>query len=160
MWILPACRGKERAMALYIRESCIGCGACRRVCPVSAVSGQPRQQHGIDIKQCIECYACGRVCPTGSISDFFNRTIVQVPRTEWEKPRIIPALCTGCGTCAEICPAGVLKMAEVRERRIASVEHPSSCISCYWCRNYCMFSAIDMVINGKKISSVGEEKYQ
>jgi len=143
-------------MALQIHENCIGCGACRRVCPVSAVSGVPGERHEVDIKLCIECCSCGRVCPAGAVTDFFNCTIEQLPRSEWEKPVIVHERCTGCGSCAEVCPAGVLEMTDREGRRTASPERLSLCVSCRWCEQYCMFSAVYLMKHEGGASAAGE----
>jgi NADH:ubiquinone oxidoreductase subunit F (NADH-binding)/(2Fe-2S) ferredoxin len=43
-------------------EKCVGCGLCRRNCPVSCISGEPRQPHTIDDSACVRCGACFEVC--------------------------------------------------------------------------------------------------
>lgn len=131
-------------MALYIHETCVGCGACLRICPVDAVSGKQKKQHEIDRYRCIECSACGRVCPTGSITDIFGEVIEKLPRTAWDMPKIDREACTACGICAEVCPTGAMEMEKQGDVRFAAVRHPSSCISCEWCYDNCMFSAIEM----------------
>ncbi len=42
---------------------CTGCGACRRACPVGAISGESKKTHVIDPKTCIHCGACLNRCP-------------------------------------------------------------------------------------------------
>ena len=43
-------------------EACTGCGACRRVCSVQAISGEKKQVHRIDPAVCIKCGNCFEVC--------------------------------------------------------------------------------------------------
>jgi NADH:ubiquinone oxidoreductase subunit F (NADH-binding)/(2Fe-2S) ferredoxin/NAD-dependent dihydropyrimidine dehydrogenase PreA subunit len=56
--------GVCRALVRYeiITPNCVGCGACRRACPVACIAGEPRQPHLIDQPKCIKCGACYRVC--------------------------------------------------------------------------------------------------
>jgi len=56
-------------MSYTITEKCNGCGACMRVCPAGAISGEKKKPHKIEVNLCIECGACGRVCPQGGILD-------------------------------------------------------------------------------------------
>ena len=43
-------------------EKCIGCGACKKVCPVECISGQVKEAHVIDESMCIACGACFDKC--------------------------------------------------------------------------------------------------
>lgn len=47
---------------------CIGCGACKRVCPQDAISGEKKMVHHIDNLKCIKCGACYEKCKFGAIS--------------------------------------------------------------------------------------------
>lgn len=49
-------------------EKCIGCTACKRVCPVDAISGEVKKPHVIDQAKCIKCGACMDTCKFGAIS--------------------------------------------------------------------------------------------
>ena len=44
-------------------ELCIGCGRCKKACPMSCISGKVREPHVIDETVCIACGACYRACP-------------------------------------------------------------------------------------------------
>ncbi len=64
------CRtGECSALAKYkiIAEKCVGCTACARKCPVSCISGSPKQVHVIDAAACIKCGACEATCKFGAV---------------------------------------------------------------------------------------------
>lgn len=53
---------KELFKYSVIPESCVGCTACRRVCPVGCITGHPKKVHFIDLNLCISCGACYDAC--------------------------------------------------------------------------------------------------
>jgi len=60
--------GVCRALLTYtITDSCVGCGACKRVCPVQAISGSKKQKHQIDQAICIKCGQCYTTCKFNAI---------------------------------------------------------------------------------------------
>lgn len=51
-----------------------------------------------------------------------------------------PAACTGCGTCAEVCPHGVFAIVDGR----AQLVEPKACMECGACARNCSFGAIEV----------------
>jgi NADH:ubiquinone oxidoreductase subunit F (NADH-binding)/NAD-dependent dihydropyrimidine dehydrogenase PreA subunit len=62
--------GVCKALIQYrvIVEKCTKCGACKRVCPAEAVSGEPKKLHVIDPLKCIKCGACLESCKFEAIA--------------------------------------------------------------------------------------------
>ncbi|MEG1310924.1 MAG: [FeFe] hydrogenase, group A [Romboutsia sp.] len=53
---------------LTITDKCIGCGACKRACPVDCIDGEKKTQHHIDYTRCTHCGQCLVACPVNAIT--------------------------------------------------------------------------------------------
>jgi Na+-translocating ferredoxin:NAD+ oxidoreductase subunit B len=141
-------------MSYKIIESCNGCGACVKICPVEAIWGEKQMLHVIDRTICIECGACGRICPQESVHDPFGITCVRIKRSEWEKPRFDWNICMSCTICHDTCPVSCIALS-----RPVGNEDPHAypalrvgkpCIGCGFCALECPVNAITMAVPVKE----------
>ena len=63
----PAGVCKELMQYKIVADKCKGCTACKRACPVGAISGNVKEPHVIDQAKCIKCGACVATCKFGAI---------------------------------------------------------------------------------------------
>ena len=54
-------------VGFMVTDICIGCGLCKKVCPVDAISGEMKGRHEINPTTCIKCGACEGKCPVKAI---------------------------------------------------------------------------------------------
>lgn len=52
----------KQLVSYSINEACVGCGACKRVCPSKAISGSQKMRHTIDQQRCVHCGSCVDIC--------------------------------------------------------------------------------------------------
>ncbi|MDA3957481.1 NADH-ubiquinone oxidoreductase-F iron-sulfur binding region domain-containing protein [Oceanispirochaeta sp.] len=64
----PTGNCKDLVSYQILADSCRGCTACVRVCPVEAISGNRKEAHIIDEQKCIRCGACVETCRFEAIS--------------------------------------------------------------------------------------------
>ncbi|MEM3823605.1 MAG: ferredoxin family protein [Candidatus Bathyarchaeia archaeon] len=50
--------------------------------------------------------------------------------------------CTGCGTCVENCPMGVLEIVSVGRKKLSKVKNLDYCMNCHTCELRCPYEAI------------------
>jgi NADH-quinone oxidoreductase subunit F len=63
----PAHACRDLLTYRIVPEKCVGCTACARVCPVTAISGQVKKPHAIDQGACIKCGNCVAKCKFDAI---------------------------------------------------------------------------------------------
>ena len=135
-------------MSYSISSSCTGCSACARFCPVQAITGTPKEPHGILEKRCVSCGVCGRVCPAGAVLDDGGMPCAAVPRSRWQKPVIDTAVCSACGMCVAVCRAEALCISQPTRRGdyhlFAELAAPKKCVGCALCVRECPLHAIIM----------------
>lgn len=64
------CRAGEcKDLLLYeITDKCVGCTACKKVCPTGAISGDVKKRHVIDQEKCVKCGKCFETCKFNAIT--------------------------------------------------------------------------------------------
>ncbi|NJE13167.1 4Fe-4S dicluster domain-containing protein [Thermococcus sp. LS2] len=84
---------------------CIQCGLCIGVCPVNALSRDPKTQAVVvDKEKCIGCGRCVYVCPYGAVTlDPETRKAVKCD------------LCGGDPQCVKICPENAIQYVDVNK---------------------------------------------
>jgi flavodoxin/formate hydrogenlyase subunit 6/NADH:ubiquinone oxidoreductase subunit I len=102
---------------LAIKEACINCSLCERVCVYDALAhepGRPASTHEYDMSKCTypQCTLCVDHCPMNCI-DFSTR------------PPKIHTNCEGCDVCWCICPHDAVSIPNLIERHARMRMTPS-----------------------------------
>ncbi|EQB22716.1 4Fe-4S ferredoxin, iron-sulfur binding protein [Dehalobacter sp. UNSWDHB] len=71
--------------ALVNRENCTGCGRCRDICPVGAITLENGK--AVINDGCIECGACTTVCPKEAIGLHPLNTGSRMPEKDRTRPQ-------------------------------------------------------------------------
>ncbi|HOS96215.1 MAG TPA: 4Fe-4S binding protein [Deltaproteobacteria bacterium] len=136
-------------MPYSITQSCVGCQACKKTCPVTAIHGERKEVHAIDDSLCIDCGACGRVCPHGAVLDRHGNPCAMVKRAQWKKPRISVDKCMSCTICIETCPVNCLALSPAMHLKnphgYPYLHDDKACIGCGFCALECPVEAISMI---------------
>jgi ferredoxin len=127
-------------MAYRILENCKGCTACRKLCPVGAISGASKELHVVDARLCIDCGACGRICPYEAVQTPDGTLAVEVRRSRWPVPVWDMDLCTDCKICVKACPTGAIGLNGAHPL----LKHRKLCIACTLCVISCPIGAVEM----------------
>lgn len=134
-------------MACTITPDCIGCQACKKICPTGAVTGAKKELHDINEDACIDCDACGRVCPVRAVKKASGLSIDRIPQRDLPRPLINLKLCSSCCICIDTCPASALDSMIQRpgsKHLFPYLTDLSNCLGCGFCALDCPVDAIDM----------------
>ena len=136
-------------MSYRITDKRKGCTLCAKNCPVKAISGAVKERHTIDPDRCVSCGLCGKLCAFGAILDDRGMAVAKVPKEQWKKPQIDPALCAACSVCVENCPKECLAISDPKYHgditMVALLRTPEDCIGCGICADRCPVGAITLV---------------
>jgi flavodoxin/ferredoxin len=115
-----AAPGKLAASELIIKNACISCGLCERMCVYDAMTydgHMPKTKHVYDMSKCTypKCTLCVDKCPMNCI-DFSTR------------PPTVHFDCEGCDVCYCVCPHDAISIPNLAQNhmllRMTGPNHP------------------------------------
>lgn len=135
-------------MAYEITETCIGCTACVKACPVNAIAGTRGEMHVIHPDICVDCGLCGYVCPPEAILNFNGDVATRFKRRQdADRIAIVDTdRCTACDFCFDVCPYDAIDYTRVDDGffNVADVD-PDICKGCdALCVSVCIKDAIQL----------------
>ncbi len=135
-------------MAYTIIDTCIGCTACAKKCPVECIAGIRKELHIIDPSLCVDCGLCGYVCPVDAILDDRDDIAVRLKPKDVRRAKVDPDLCTGCVFCVDVCPYDALQMVDYDSApgvNMVAVVDQDKCLGCdHLCTSVCIKDAIEL----------------
>jgi len=137
-------------MSYTILDTCTGCGACVRICPTQAVTGEKKKLHTISGDLCIECGACGRICPSSAVKDPSGNLCIMIKRSRWNRPVFNSDLCMSCAMCIDACPVHCLALSDAKGLKdphgYPYLKEGNRCIGCGICEAECPVGAAIMTV--------------
>ena len=138
------------------RETCTGCGDCRRACPEDILVRGRGELPQVDFERggCTFCGACVTACPSGALA----RVGEAAP---WDLTAAIGAGCLSlagvtCRICEERCTARAIRFRPQLGGRSAPRVDVAACTGCGDCLGACPADAIEVRPQGERPQ--GEEE--
>jgi energy-converting hydrogenase A subunit Q len=129
-------------------DTCIGCGACMKECPVECIELEMPSPIHIG-KDCVYCGQCVETCPFQAITLKEESFHVEGGRIIFERKDILgpskgeviidSLACQRCGVCVNKCPVDAMTL----ENDEIRVDH-DKCIFCGECQRICPTRAVEL----------------
>lgn len=133
-----------------LEATCTGCGLCVARCPSAVLqpggleSGLlgaflPRLDHSLSYCQ-FDCTICLDLCPSGALErlGLATKKLTKIGNASLVREKcVVFTQGTKCGSCAEHCPTGAVRMVEGERGLPEPVFHEDICIGCGACHYAC-----------------------